>query len=129
MTFARRVFLMAGIYGLLVIPPQYFLEGRLGRDYPPPITHPEHYYGFLGVALAWQLVFVLISRDPARYRPVMLAGVVEKFSFGLAAVILYLQDRVAAAVLGFGGIDLVLGILFLAAWRATPSFTTAREGS
>ena len=43
MQFARRVFLLAGIYGLFVLLPQYFLEDRTGRDYPPPITHPDFY--------------------------------------------------------------------------------------
>jgi hypothetical protein len=41
MTFAKRVFLIAGVYGVLVLAPQYFLEARIGRDFPPPITHPE----------------------------------------------------------------------------------------
>jgi hypothetical protein len=50
--FARVVFLVAGIYGILVLLPQYFLEERIGIDSPPPITHPEHFYGFVGVALA-----------------------------------------------------------------------------
>jgi len=40
MTFARRLFLIAGIYGLIVLLPLYFLEEKTGRDYPPPITHP-----------------------------------------------------------------------------------------
>ena len=40
-TFARRVFRFAGIYGLVVRPPQYFLAERLGRDAPPPLTHLE----------------------------------------------------------------------------------------
>jgi len=47
MTFARRVFTIAGIYGLLVVTPLYLLEDRIGRDQPPPITHPEFFYGFL----------------------------------------------------------------------------------
>ena len=51
MLFARRTFLVAGIYGLVVLLPMYFLEGRIGRDTPPPITHPEFFYGFLGVAI------------------------------------------------------------------------------
>jgi hypothetical protein len=81
MTFATRVFLIAGIYGLLVLLPQYFLEGKHGRDFPPPITHPEYYYGFVGVALAWQIAFFIISRDPVRYRPIMIAAIAEKASF------------------------------------------------
>ena len=40
-SFARRVYTVAGIYGLIVMLPQYFLEDRIGRDYPPPITHPD----------------------------------------------------------------------------------------
>ena len=27
--------------------------------YPPTITHPDFFYGFVGVALVWQLVFLL----------------------------------------------------------------------
>ena len=34
MTFAKRVFLIAGVYGLLVLVPQYFMEERIGRDTP-----------------------------------------------------------------------------------------------
>jgi hypothetical protein len=117
MTFAKRVFLLAGIYGLLVLTPQYFLEAKLGRDYPPPITHPEQYYGFIGVALAWQLLFLLISRDPERYRLAMLPAVVEKFTFGVAVWVLYLQHRVPTVVLGVGSVDLVLGTLFIVAFR------------
>ena len=68
MVFASRTFFIAGIYGLLALVPMYFLEGRIGRDYPPPINHPEHFYGFLGVAVAWQAAFLVIGRDPVRFR-------------------------------------------------------------
>lgn len=54
--FARRVFTGAAVYGLAVLLPQYFMEGRVGRDFPPPITHPEHFCGFIGVAFAWQVL-------------------------------------------------------------------------
>lgn len=120
MTFVRRLYLVAGVYGLLVLLPQYFLEERIGRDAPPPITHPEHFYGFLGVALAWQLLFLLIARDPVRYRLAMLPAVVEKYSFGLAVVVLFLQRRVGPPVLAAGLVDLVLGSLFIVAFRRTP---------
>jgi hypothetical protein len=119
MTFARRVFRFAGIYGLVVLLPQYFLESRIGQDTPPPITHPEFFYGFLGVAIAWQAAFLIIAHDPLRYRPLMLAGVVEKFSFPAAVAVLFAHGRVAAAVAVFAGIDFVLGVLFLAAWYFT----------
>jgi hypothetical protein len=116
MIFSRRVFRCAGIYGLIVLPPQYFLETRIGRDTPPPITHPEFFYGFLGVAIAWQVAFLIIAQDPRRYRPLMLAGVVEKVSFGIAALALFVQQRVSEAVVAFGTLDMVLGAAFLASW-------------
>lgn len=122
--FARRVFLIAAVYGVLVLAPQYFMEARIGRDFPPPITHPEHFYGFIGVALAWQVLFVVIARDPVRYRAVMPVAVLEKLGFGIAAVVLFAQGRLHAAVLGAGVIDLVLAALFLAAFRLTPPSDT-----
>ena len=119
MTFARRVFFIAAIYGVLVLVPQYFMEERIGRDFPPPITHPEHFYGFIGVALAWQLLFFIIARDPVRYRAAMLPAIVEKLAFGVPAIVLFEQARVPAPVLGAGVIDLVLATLFAIAWRGT----------
>jgi hypothetical protein len=116
MKFARWVFLLAGIYGVLVVLPQFFLERRVGIDYPPPITHPEYFYGFAGVALAWQFAFLIISRDPARYRPMMLPGIMEKAAFGFATIVLYMEERLAWQMLVFGLIDLVFGMLFLVAW-------------
>jgi hypothetical protein len=118
--FARRVFFVAGIYGLLVLVPQYFTEARTGRDFPPPITHPEFYYGFVGTALAFQLAFLVISRDPTRYRALMLPSVVEKVTFGVATLVLFAQQRLAPFVLAFGMIDLLLGVLFLVAYTRTP---------
>src|SRR5262245_59969926 len=105
MKIARWIFGIAGIYGILVIAPLYFLEARIGRDSPPPITHPEYFYGFVGITLAWQIVFLTIAREPARYRPLMLASVLEKLAWGVAAIVLFQQQRVTAATLGFGGID------------------------
>jgi len=118
-TFARRVFLIAGIYGLIVMLPQYFLEARTGRDYPPPITHPEYFYGFAGITIAWQLVFLIIARDPIRYRPIMLAAMVEKISFGAAAIVLFLLGRLHAEMLAAGLLDLVLLVLFVIAYVRT----------
>jgi hypothetical protein len=119
---ARRIFLVAGIYGVVVLVPQYFMEGRTGRDFPPPITHPEHYYGFIGVALAWQVLFFIMARDPVRFRLVMVPAMLEKLAFGGAAVVLYLQGRLPALILGAGIFDLILAALFVVAFRATSEF-------
>ena len=119
MLFGRWVFAIAGIYGLIVLTPQYFMESQIGRDYPPAITHPEFFYGFNGVALAWQVAFLVISRDPARFRPLMLPAVLEKASFGIAGWILFAQQRIPALIVGFASIDLVLGALFITAYFLT----------
>jgi hypothetical protein len=117
--FASRVFLGAGIYGILVLAPQYLIETGIGPALPAPLTRPEHFYGFIGVALVWQFVFLLIARDVQRFRPLMLVGVLEKLSFGIPVLLLFARGRVGADVLAFGAIDLVLGALFVAAYRST----------
>jgi hypothetical protein len=117
--FARRVYTVAGVYGLIVMLPQYFLEDRIARDTPPPITHPEHFYGFVGVTIAWQLAFLVIGRDPQRYRALMPVTVLEKLAFALAVAVLWAHGRVAASVLPFAGIDLLLGALFLVSYLRT----------
>lgn len=124
MKFAKIVFLVAGIYGLLVLLPQYFMEDYNGRNYPPPITHPEYYYGFIGVAVAWQVLFLIMARDPARFRPVMIPAIIEKLGFGVVAVILYLQHRLSPSMLGAGLLDLLLAALFAAAYLKTAGHET-----
>jgi hypothetical protein len=119
MRFARWLYTIAGIYGLIVLAPQYFMEEMIGRDYPPPITHPEFFYGFIGTALAWQVLFLFLGRDPARYRPMMIPSVLEKMSFAIAVLVLYAKNRTSTATLAFGLVDLTLGVLFIAAYIKT----------
>jgi hypothetical protein len=123
--FASRVYTIAGIYGLIVMFPQYFLQDKIGRDNPPPITHPEYFYGFVGDVLVWQIAFLVIARDPARYRPLMPVTVLEKLAFAVPVMLLYRDGRVAAAVLPFAAIDLLLGLLFFLAYRRTSSTSPA----
>lgn len=119
MKFAKYTFLIAGIYGLIVLLPQYFLEQKIGTDTPPAITHPEFFYGFIGVAIAFQLVFLIISRDPQRYRLLILPSIVEKFSFGIAAAALFATGRLDPQMFAAGMIDTVLGLLFIVSWFKT----------
>jgi len=125
--FAKRVFQVAGIYGMLVVLPQYSLEARIARDFPPPITHPEYFYGFIGVALAWQVAFLLIARDVQRYRLVMLPAILEKVTFGLAAILLYVNGRVAGLTVVGGTLDLIFAMLFSLAFRATRGEDASRH--
>lgn len=116
MKFSRWVFWMAGAYGLIVLAPQYFMEQKFGADFPPAINHPEFYFGFLGVAIAWQVAFLIIGGDPARYRPLIWPAILEKFSFAIAAMTLFLQNRLPMQLLAAGLIDLAWGVLFFIAW-------------
>jgi hypothetical protein len=95
------------------------MEGQINRDFPPPITHPEHFYGFVGVALAWQFVFLTIARDPVRYRPLMLVAILEKVSFGFAALVLFWLGRITLIVLAPALVDLALATAFAVAYRST----------
>jgi hypothetical protein len=119
MKFARIVFWVAGIWGVLVLTPLYFMFNVIGRQDPPPITHPAFYYGFVGVGLAWQFAFFVIATDPARFRPMMLPSVLEKLTYGIALMTLYSQKRLHASDLTFAGTDLLLGALFVIAFLKT----------
>jgi hypothetical protein len=117
MKFAKIVFLVAGIYGIVVLAPLLFTEGVIDATTPPAITHPEYYYGFAGVGLAWQVLFLVLSRDPLRYRPMMLVAVLEKAS-GIAFILLVLLHRSPPSML-IGIVDVCWGILFLIAYIRT----------
>jgi hypothetical protein len=121
MRFARYVFALAGGYGLLMMIPYYFMEERIGIEYPPAISHPEFYYGFVGVTLAWQILFLIIARDPVQMRPAMLAAVVEKLSFAITIPILFAMQRVPGVVVAFSCVDLLFAILFATAYVKTGS--------
>ena len=119
MKFAKIVFWIAAIWGILVLTPLFFMFDLIGRQDPPAITHPGFYYGFVSVGLAWQVVFLVIARDPVRFRMMMLPSVLEKFGYGASLLILYLQQRIHSSDLVFAGVDVLLGVLFLLAFFRT----------
>jgi len=120
MHFAKAVFLGAGIWGVLIVTPLFFMYDYIGSVYPPALTHPDIYYGFVTVTFSWQIAFLIISRDPIRYRPLFPAAMLEKFGFVVAMAVLLAQGRVSAGMAASSFPDLLLGVLFVAAF-----FTTA----
>ncbi|MCU1310995.1 MAG: hypothetical protein JWO20_2120 [Candidatus Angelobacter sp.] len=120
MRFAKIVFNVAGIYGVLVLLPHYFMEAKIGQNHPPAITHPEFFYAFVSVGLAWQIAFLIIARDPVRYRLIMLPGIVEKWGFAASGITLLALGRVASSFAIPIASDLILGALFLWAFFKTP---------
>jgi hypothetical protein len=120
MKFAKWVYRIAGIYGLLVLAPLLFLEHAVSQSYPPTITHPEYYYGFAITGVAWQIAFLVMSSDPQRFRILMPITWLEK-SYGLIAIVLYTQGRISSQVLALGLIDVLFAALFV--W----AYVTARR--
>ena len=119
MRFAKIVFWVAGIWGLLVLTPLYFMFDLIGRNDPPPITHPGFFYGFVGLGLAWQVAFIVIATDPVRFRPLMIPCILEKVSWGATVIVLVSQQRMHKSDLVFAGADLLLGLLFLISYFET----------
>jgi hypothetical protein len=126
MKFSQIVFRVAGVWGILVLAPLYFLYNTIGVKDPPPITHPGFYYAFVGAGLAWQFAFFVIAQDPARYRPLMLPSIFEKWSSGVAWLILFLQGRIDPRDLLWAFADLLLGLLFLIAFFKSRPALAAR---
>jgi hypothetical protein len=119
MKFAKVVFWIAGIWGLLILTPLYFMLDLIGRQDPPAITHPGFYYGFVSVGLVWQIAFLMIARDPVRLRMMMIPAMLEKFGYGATLLVLYAQQRIHPSDLVFAAVDSVLGVLFLLAFLRT----------
>ena len=119
MRFGRVVFATAGILGLVILLPGFFTIDLVGQQFPPAVTHPDFYYGFLCVTVAWQIVFLVIARDPIRYRPLMPAAMLEKFPYVVMLLILFSRGQLAAPQLTAVAIDGTLGVLFVAAFIRT----------
>jgi hypothetical protein len=116
MRFAKIVFIAAGVWGIIVVTPLYFLVDVTGRQYAYPTTHPQFFYGFLAVTLAWQIAFLMIGFDPARFRPLMIPAIVEKLGYVITIGLLYGQGRISPADASAAVPDLLLGGLFMVAF-------------
>jgi hypothetical protein len=129
MKFAKVVFHVAGVWGIVVLTPLYFLVDLTGRQYGAPMDYPQFFYGFLSVAMAWQIAFLVIGSSPARFRPLMVPSIVEKLGHVAGVVVLYGQGRLSVADTTAAAPDLLLGVLFIVAFAVTPAFTLAGSSS
>lgn len=116
MKFAKVVFWIAGVWGVLILTPLYFMFDLIGLQDPPAITHPGFFYGFIGAGLAWQVAFFFIATNPIRYRPIIIPSIIEKLSYGIAMNLLFLQSRIKPADLAFAWIDMLFALLFIIAF-------------
>lgn len=113
MKFAKVVFTAAGVYGIVCIAPLYFAEQIVREQSEIAISHPEFFYGFVGVTLSWQIAFLVIAKDPVKYRLLMYPACLEKLSFSAAIAVLYGLGRINEMMLFGAAIDFVLLILFI----------------
>ena len=119
MRFAKIVFFAAGAWGIVVLTPLYFLLDVTGRHYAPPAAYRQFFYGFLSVAMAWQIAFLMIASDPARFRLLMIPSIAEKLGHVVTLAVLYGRARISAADATAAAPDLLLGVLFVAALAKT----------
>ena len=120
MNFTRFVFAGAGIWGIIALTPLFFLIDITGRPYPAPADYPHFFYGFLTVALAWQLAFLIIAIDPVRYRLLMIPSILEKAGYVVAVILLRGQLRIDEVAVSTAIPDVILGVLFIVAYLKTP---------
>ena len=122
MRFAQIVFAVAGIWGIVVLTPFYWLVDVTGRVYDPPTVYPHFFYGFFAVALTWQIAFLVIASNPTRFRTFMIPAMIEKFGFVTTLAVLYGQERIAQSDALAAVPDGLLGLLFILAFvKARPS--------
>ena len=115
MKFAKWIFLIAGIFGLLSTIPLAFAEKMMA------VKQPEFFYGFVFLDICWQILYLFLSSDPVRYRPMMIPAFLAKGSGTVALTWLYLIGRVSIQWIAIGAVDGVFAVLFLVAFWATRS--------
>ncbi len=114
---ARWLFRGAAIYGAILLLPVYFLEARIAAP-ATRLPAPEYFYGFIGAALSFQLVYWVIGGAPRKYYALMPLAVGAKLSFWIPTAILWSAGRTTTSTFALSCGDLLLAIAFLLAWRS-----------
>src|SRR4029079_9279939 len=115
MKFARVVFIGGGVWGIVILTVVCFLldsptYGVGGRE------HSELAYGFVAVAMAWQVAFLVIGSDVRRFRPMMISALLDKLGYVLPVTLVFACNRIPAADAVPAAPDFILGLLFVGAY-------------
>lgn len=118
MKFARWVFLIAGILGLLPVLLLAYDTIANGEVILPDFASMGlFFYVFVFQYVCWQILYIVLASDPVRYRPVMIPSFFAKVSAPFNPIWLFLfgfNYWIPIAV-----VDVVFAILFLIAfWSA-----------
>jgi len=119
MKFARVVFIGGGVWGVTVLTPLYWLFDITGRRYQAPVDYPHFFFGFVSVAMAWQIAFLIIGSNPVRFRALMIPAILEKLGFVSTLAVLHAQSRISAVDAEAAVPDLMLCVLFVVALAKT----------
>ena len=85
-------------------------------------------HGFFLVAFPWQLLFLLISRNPAAYVSVMPFTVLEKLPFAAITLSMFAKAQVTPMMGAFGAMDGLFGTLFcISYWLTRRANAAAQE--
>jgi len=113
MKFAKWIFLVSGIFGLITTIPLAFTEKKM------LVQQPEFYYGFVFLDICLQIVYIIIATSPIRFRPMMIPAFLAKASGLIALSWLYLINRVTPQWMVIGAVDGVFAVLFLIGYFLT----------
>ncbi len=69
--------------------------------------------------MAWQIAFLVIGTNPARFKPLMIPGIFEKLGHVGGVVVLYANARISTSDAQAAIPDLLLAILFILAFAKT----------
>jgi len=114
MKLAKRIFLIAGVFGLLMTVPLVFAEKFMN------VQQPEFYYGFVFLNICFQVVYLIISTSPVRFRPIMIPAFLAKASGAAALVWIYFAKSLSIPWIAIGAIDGVFAVLFLLGYLSMP---------
>jgi len=114
MKFAKWTFLIAGIIGLISTIPLAFAEKIM------LVQQPEFYYGFVFLDICFQIVYIIISTSPIRFRPMMIPSFIAKASGTIALTWLFFIGKVSFQWIAIASIDGIFAILFLIGFFVTP---------
>ena len=109
MRFARIIFVIAGVLGVLAMVPMYLAQ------------ESYRYYASLCGLVAWQFAFFVIASDPQRFRTMMIPATLEKLLWVGTLVVVYFRGQLTSPELLASTIPHgILGALFVAAFFKTP---------
>jgi hypothetical protein len=121
--FSRMVFLVAGVFGLLLLVPLAYSAIVDSQTFLPALGGGGLFFlDFVLQYLFWQVLYLVLATDPVRYRPMMIPAFFSQVIGVLNPQWLYLYGFrywIPVAV-----VEAALAILFVVAY-----FTTGRTRS